>query len=217
MATLSVAALADSNLVLGQTFVGIESTFAGTNSRITGMANNGSAVVGTLETADGVESFLWSLDDGINRLGPGIVTDISGNGSRLTGCWDCTAVQQLGVTFVQPAMGARTLLNAAVPSFAHAISDDANMIVGETAGRAFRWSESTGMNDIGTLAGGIVGGGVFTRATDLSSDGRVLVGQGSRALGTEAIRWTDSDHGVGLGRFAWRRFFQQCDCDFLKG
>lgn len=50
--------------------------------------------------------------------------------------------------------------------------------------RAFRWTESTGMQELGTL------GGVISRGTAISADGQTLVGYSSDAAGyIRAFRW----------------------------
>jgi probable HAF family extracellular repeat protein len=74
---------------------------------------------------------------------------------------------------------------------ADAISDDASVIVGEhqVSGfwRAFRWTESTGMQDIGTL------GGPESRALAASQNGSVIVGTSLTSQlsdSNHAFRWT---------------------------
>jgi probable HAF family extracellular repeat protein len=54
------------------------------------------------------------------------------------------------------------------------------------AARAFRWTEQTGMRDLGTL------GGDFSYASGISRDGSVVVGQSRRGdLINRAFRWTE--------------------------
>jgi probable HAF family extracellular repeat protein len=70
-------------------------------------------------------------------------------------------------------------------------SDDGRVVVGLAwdgcaYARAFRWEESTGMVDLGTLSGG------STRANDVSGDGRVVVGWDTHATGfRQAAKWID--------------------------
>ena len=53
--------------------------------------------------------------------------------------------------------------------------------------RAFRWEESTGMVDLGSL------GGESTRANGVSGDGRVVVGWEEHATGfRQAAKWVDN-------------------------
>jgi probable HAF family extracellular repeat protein len=86
-------------------------------------------------------------------------------------------------------------------SAAEGISGDGQVVVG-TSGRdpsaewAFRWTESEGMTDLGTLPG-------FTTsaATAASFDGRVIVGGSFRAEFGEAFRWSQEEGLVGLGVF----------------
>ena len=53
---------------------------------------------------------------------------------------------------------------------------------------AFRWTQATGMVDIGDLPGG----SNFSSASSASGDGSVIVGQSSATAGTEAFVWTPS-------------------------
>jgi probable HAF family extracellular repeat protein len=62
-----------------------------------------------------------------------------------------------------------------------------NVIVGTRSNNAFRWTESTGLQPLGSL--------VPSRATDISADGSVVVG----VAGPQAWRWTAADGMVGLG------------------
>jgi uncharacterized membrane protein len=69
-------------------------------------------------------------------------------------------------------------------SSAYGISADGRVVVGSQGGRAFQWSEVTGMRIIGPFY-------PQSLATDTSRDGSVVVGQ----LNRRAFIWTD-DHGM---------------------
>ena len=74
-------------------------------------------------------------------------------------------------------------------SYAHAVSADGAVVVGvaENAAyyaRAFRWTASGGMQDLGTL------GGYESGASGVSADGSVVVGWAWNAAGySRAFRW----------------------------
>lgn len=76
-------------------------------------------------------------------------------------------------------------------SGAFGANDDASVVVGLawngcSIARAFRWEESTGMVDLGSLSGR------STRANGVSGDGRVVVGWEESPTGPrEAVKWVD--------------------------
>jgi len=81
----------------------------------------------------------------------------------------------------------------------HAVSDDGRVIVGrsQTSGgsiRAYRWTETSGMEDLGTF------GGPDASVTGLSSDGAVVIGRADGVGGVQrAFVWTE---GTGLRALA---------------
>jgi len=60
-----------------------------------------------------------------------------------------------------------------------------------------------------TTLGDLTGGFFFSSASGTSSDGSVVVGQGSSASGFEAFRWTSGGGMVGLGDLAGGGFLSQ--------
>lgn len=73
-------------------------------------------------------------------------------------------------------------------SVANAVSADGSVVVGASNERAFRWTQSTGMVDLG-------GDGISARG--VSADGSVVVGAMGPLL--EAFRWTAETGMIGLG------------------
>jgi probable HAF family extracellular repeat protein len=94
-------------------------------------------------------------------------------------------------------------------SYAYGVSADGAVVVGwayNAAGyyRAFRWTASGGMQDLGTLGGG------WSEAYGVSADGAVVVGVADNAAGQgRAFRWTESGgharprHAGRLGAGLW--------------
>jgi probable HAF family extracellular repeat protein len=83
-------------------------------------------------------------------------------------------------------------------SQAKAASADGSVMVGfgkpDLPGyEAFRWTQSEGMVGLGHL------GEEYSEATDVSSDGSVVVGISDSTSGLQAFRWTQSGGMVGLG------------------
>jgi probable HAF family extracellular repeat protein len=86
-------------------------------------------------------------------------------------------------------MGLGDVPGGVTGSHAHGVSADGLVVVGTAAGaagdEAFRW----------TIDAGMVSLGANSRASDVSADGSVVVGQ----WGAEAFRWTQDTGVVGLG------------------
>ncbi|MBS1170873.1 MAG: extracellular repeat protein, family, partial [Burkholderiaceae bacterium] len=64
---------------------------------------------------------------------------------------------------------------------------DTNLFPFGIADYAFRWTQSTGMTDLGTFAGGQTG---YSNAYDVNAAGDVVVGQASNGTNRHAFRWT---------------------------
>lgn len=93
--------------------------------------------------------------------------------------------------------GAMSLAEVSCPSgTAYGVSPDGLVVAVACGGRAVRWSESDGPQDLGVLPGG-----TFSYAFGLSQGGDVIVGYGdsSDSYNHEAFRWTPSGGIDGLG------------------
>lgn len=93
--------------------------------------------------------------------------------------------------------GAMHVLDGAAS--ANATSADGTVIVGKLASpaHAFRWSASTGLQDLGTLPGGTA-----SEAADVSDDGHVVVGVATTPDGTLAWLWSAEAGMRSLGTLA---------------
>ena len=91
-------------------------------------------------------------------------------------------------------------------SRATGVSGDGSVVVGRgssanpaastgTKTEAFRWTQATGMVGLGDTPGG----GAFSRATDVSADGTVIVGLDLAPSISGAFRWTESTGFVDVG------------------
>ena len=161
-----------------------------------GVSATGAMVVGNLNDGGG---FYWMPTTGVVQIGGAVTGGVSRDGRTIVG-----RQLDLPTRTIQAAIWLRgtewRLLGSfpnSVPcqnewSLASKTSGDGRVVVGLarngcTYSHAFRWEESTGMVDLGSLVSGRA-----TYATGVSADGRVVVGyqeseEGYR-LGT---RWVD--------------------------
>jgi probable HAF family extracellular repeat protein len=158
---------------------------------------NGFVVAGNLYSGGG---FHWMPTSGVTGIGGASVAGLSHDAKTLVGvALDPGGLQQAAIW-----TGGKNwrLLGSVRPnarpcdallSSAFGTNDDGRVIVGLawddcSYARAFRWEESTGMVDLGSLAGG----GQSTRANGVSGDGRVVVGWEEAASGfRQGAKWVD--------------------------
>jgi probable HAF family extracellular repeat protein len=76
----------------------------------------------------------------------------------------------------------------------NSISPEGNAVAGNAANRAFRWTTSGGMQNLGTLPGG-----TLALAYGVSSNGGVVVGMSNSPTGSWAFRWTPAGGMQNLG------------------
>ncbi len=194
--------------------VGLGSLPSGVGSLAEGVSRDGSVIVGrgaSSESEPNPQAFRWTSEEGMVGLGdlPGGffisgASGASGDGAVVVGGSDAgsdpggfrwtaeTGMVPLGPSCSEVAFEAGT---------ATAISDDGLVVAGiggwcaGGGSRAYRWTEE----------GGAVGLGVipftdWSRASDVSADGLVVVGWGSDGgISDEAFRWTTQSGMVGLG------------------
>jgi probable HAF family extracellular repeat protein len=97
-----------------------------------------------------------------------------------------------------------------VDSDGDGISANGLIIAGDSNNEACRWTfDSESQQWVVEGLGDLIGGEFISAAYHMSSDGQVVVGEGSSAKGTEAFRWTPTNGMVGLGDLPGGNFFSQ--------
>jgi len=181
------------------------------------VSGDGSVVVGGSSSGSSSEAYRWTSAGGMIGLGylPGAIqsaaADVSADGSIVVGSSQFPE-PDINPVFVEPfrwsagtGMVGIGQLSGANVSSASGVSADGSVVVGQSAffdfsagglewNRAFRWSEATGMLDLGALPGD-----VYSAASATSADGSVIVGFSSSSSSGNAQRrafiW-DTAHGM---------------------
>jgi len=182
-------------------------------STAAGVSADGSIVVGASSSPKSGfdnEAFLWTEETGMVGLGdlPGGdfssgASGISANGAVIVGTSD-SSVSNIGEAFLWTAgtglvgLGVPDETHPVAASAGHNISADGRFVVGagSTANglEAFRWTQSEGFVLLGDLPGGLF----FSKATEASADGSVVVGTADSPE-TTAFRWTAESGMVDIG------------------
>ena len=103
--------------------------------------------------------------------------------------WDAAGLYQTGVAVAGP----NYYYHMNVSLVGHVV---AGTTISPHGTQGFTWSATSGLNGLGDLPGG----GFGSTATDISADGRVVVGTVTSAASViEAARWTDTTGWVPLG------------------
>ena len=160
----------------------------------TGVGANGFVTAGTFYSGGG---FHWMPTGGVVPIGGFDAVDVSRDGKVIVGsALDANRLKQAAIWTGGANWRLLGSVGAARPcddliSSSFGTNDDGRVVVGLAwdgcnYARAFRWEESTGMVDLGTLSGG------STRANAVSGDGRVVVGWETHATGfRQAAKWVD--------------------------
>ena len=165
-----------------------------------GISNGGEVVVGYARehlNRDGF-AYRWSRAEGMQTLsGMDRAHGVSGDGSVVVGVGDLQAMRW---TEQEGAVGLGYLPGGEPYSYVYGVSEDGSVIVGrakEAAGFVpFRWTESEGFLDLGTIdPPGRIGG----HASAISPDGSTIVGITVSECGGQAFRWTEALGMEGLG------------------
>ncbi len=169
-----------------------------------GVSGDGTAVVGTCLQFNNT-AYRWLASTGavaFSRFGGGSDQQSSANGVSVDG----TVIVGAGHPVLTGAVmwtanGNATVLGKLAgdaEATATAVSRDGTVIVGSSmntarTSRAFRWTQQTGMTELGNGIEGLLG----SFATAVSGDGRTIVGWGPAATGDVALIW-DAAHGLRL-------------------
>ncbi len=168
-------------------------TLGGLESVALDVSADGNIVVGFSGSASGGRrAFRWENGLMLDIVGSGSLAEaVSADGSTVAGSfhtgsywhafrWRNGVTQDLGYI-------------AWNLSWAHDVSTDGSVVVGTSGGRAFRWVEGQGMQDLGTLPE-FEGGYWLMSATAVSADGSVIVGAALHAHSglRYILRWTVS-------------------------
>lgn len=128
--------------------------------------------------------------EGLSDLGGAIAGwayDASADGSIVVGrIIGANGVQAYRWTEGQGAVPLNDVLPGVGPAVAYGVSGDGSVVVGSHSFRAFRWTETTGMQELGQLAGS------ESEAFDVSGDGSTIVGAAQDTWGKTAFRWTEA-------------------------
>lgn len=180
-----------------------------------GISMSEEVIVGRSYTDAGIEAFRWTEESGMTSLkqklgnpSASAASGISPDGKFVIGSVDFSASQggegffwseETGIKRIGklPSDGGR---NSSSPT---AITNNANVIVGESNSQAFRWTPKNGIEGLGFLES--VSSGDQSHATDVSADGKIVVGWslssiGNRERGGEetAFVWTEETGMVAL-------------------
>jgi probable HAF family extracellular repeat protein len=161
----------------------------------------GTIVVGSFE--DGSGGFYWMPTTGVVFIGGDLASSVSRDGRTIVGAARERGIQQAGIWLRGTEW---RLLGGLTPSTVPCqlqlssgvdVSADGRVVVGYAAAgtpaapcsqsRAFRWEESTGMIDLGTLVPGL-----GSAARGVSGDGNVVVGlqeMSGPSLARVGARW----------------------------
>jgi len=169
---------------------------------VAGVSGDGAVVVGTCLQVNNT-AFRWTASMGsvaLGRFGTGsnqqsAALAISMDGSVIVGAGH----PALTGAVMWSADGSPTILGKLpgdAAGAATAVSRDGSVVVGsstDNAGtsRAFRWTQQTGMVDLGNSVSGLLG----SFASSVSGSGNIIVGWGPTANGDVALIW-DTDHGL---------------------
>jgi probable HAF family extracellular repeat protein len=165
---------------------------------------NGFTVVGATY---GGEAFYWMPSSGVVGIGGLSATAVSRDGRTIVGnARDGNGKENAAIWLggrdwrVLGSLHPNALSCDALLSSAHGASDDGRVLVGLAwdgckIARAFRWEESTGMVDLGSIVSGR-----STRANDVSGDGRVVIGWQEDAFGfRQGAMWVDGKEELFTG------------------
>jgi len=172
---------------------------SGTGKMIVGVANNGAALEAVRWTPAGMFGLgdlpgggSFAAANGVSSSGRAIVGQSESANGFEAFRWTRSGMKGLGDLPGPGSYASRAL----------AVSDAGTVVVGlsqrpqdQHGYNAWRWTQATGMVDIGDLPGGDPHG----IANDVSADGSVVVGASSSFAGSEGFIWKAATGMVGIG------------------
>jgi probable HAF family extracellular repeat protein len=165
-------------------------TLGGAESEAWAVSADGSVVVGIAQDATGEwRGFRWTAQTGMIALGTRPFSPTGRSMSPQTArSWSAHLTVAISTAFRWTEATGMTdlpLPSGASVSFAYGVSGDGNIVVGgvDLMARAFRWRASGEMDDLNSTYANLIGGGAMLwLATDVSPDGRYIVGVGMRGV-----------------------------------
>ncbi|MCK0143031.1 hypothetical protein [Aliiroseovarius sp. F20344] len=166
-------------------------------------SEDGSVVIGDMDLSGGggTRAFVWTQATGMVAAPPMLggnseANAVSGNGRIIVGQMSSGALPQRAFVWDRISGSVTDIgtLRTDLAGFARAngVNGDGSVVVGGAAAssafHAFRWTQSGGMEDLGTI-GGVNG---FSEALAVSKDGTTVVGRSATPLPVDnrAFRWT---------------------------
>lgn len=191
------------------------------------VSEDGKIIVGRSIGPNGYEAFRWS-NGSMTGLGflslsspTSSATNISGDGNTIVGWSKNASGLSEAFSWSNGAMTGLGFLTSIVPnrfSIANAASHDGSRVVGVATGetgtdRAFIWTSKSGiqnLNSLAALAGIELAGYELRSATDISANGKIIVGTGitPSTSGTWILRLEDDQSGLSTPEAFSRSFAQ---------
>ncbi|MDD2651482.1 MAG: autotransporter domain-containing protein [Sulfurimonas sp.] len=181
-----------------------------------GVSADGSVVVGRSNSANGDEAFRWTQAGGMVGLGDlaggvfdSIAMGVNADGSVVVGIGNsANGDEAFRWTQAGGMVGLGDLAGGGFYSKAFAVNADGSVIVGQSnsasGNEAFRWTQTKGMQTLGEWlleSGYTLSGWSDTKATGVSADGNVVVGQGASTNAHEAFIAKAGQGMIGLSDF----------------
>lgn len=174
-------------------------TLGGVESQAFAVSADGSIIVGQSQTLNTpIHAFRWMESGGMYDLGApdsnswSAAYCISANNSVIGGVATFSSAFEHAALWNGGWIDLGTL--GGNDSYVNGISDDGSVAVGSSRTsdgytHAFRWSFSTGLQDLGVLATGY-----NSQAIDVNSDGSIIIGWAQNEYGQDrAVRWTNAN------------------------
>jgi probable HAF family extracellular repeat protein len=180
--------------------VDLGTVYTGLGNSANAISSDGHSIAGYTGTPSGYDhATLWTDTQGFQDLGKLSGSDssraeaISADGSVVVGnSWlSYSSTRYEGFVWTASAgMQSIGVLPGMSNSFAYGVSADGSVIVGASYTNAFRYTASGGMQDLGVINYGV--GVPYSVATEVSGDGKVVVGYSGTTGVDEAFVWQES-------------------------